>query len=465
MKHFISKKWVLLAVMGLFSACDQSLLDKEPISDALNSEINAEPLLAAAYDGMYDEYYTLDFLVNGDVFADNAYAGGDNAANFQIDKFTFVSTNGNIQRDWRYLYTNIKNANIVLNYVPDMKDPKLTDARRSEILGEAAFLRAYHYFNLVQLWGDVPIITGVPNNVTEMFPSKKPVAQVYEQIIKDLEFALARVRTTVPDKGYVSKGVVLALLAKVYATKPAPDWAKVNQYATEVGSLGYDLVANYVSLFDTTNKNSVEAIWETQNDGSKRYNWITGMNTPYMWGDWKKFNIPSHTIVKAFDDAGDTVRKNASIKFVNTTWKDDYWPQPVPVIYKYPDANGKSNTIRLRYADILLLRAEALTELGQLDNATGAQFYLNKVRKRAGLANTTAVTKTDLLAAIEKERQLELAFEGHRWFDLVRRGTAVSVMNSVKDGTNASLGYNVATNKLLFPLPQDEIDRNPNINK
>jgi hypothetical protein len=465
MKKYTFKTWTFLVALVFLSACDQNFLNKEPISDALNSEVNAEPLLTAAYDGMYDEYYTLDFLVNGDVFADNAYAGGDNPANFQIDKFTTSSTNGNVQRDWRYLYTNIKNANIVLNYVPEMKDPKLTETRRNEILGEAAFLRAYHYFNLVVTWGDVPIITGVPNNVTEMFPSKKTAAQVYDQIIKDLEYALPKVRTTVPNKGLVSKGTVNALLAKVYAFKPTPDWAKVNQYATEVGNLGYDLVANYGSLFDTTNKNSVEAIWETQNDGSTHYNWVTGMNTPFMWGDWKKFNIPSHTLVKAYDDAGDAVRKNANIKFVTTTWKDDYWPQPVPVIYKYPNADGKSNTMRLRYADVLLLRAEALAQLGQLDNASGAQFFLNKVRKRAGLANTTATNKADLLTAIEKERQLELAFEGDRWFDLVRRGSAVNVMNSAKDGSNVSLGYNVTATKLYFPLPQDEIDRNPNINK
>lgn len=464
MKKNVAFKRVLLLALAFLTACDQGFLDKEPVSDALNNEINAEPLLTAAYDGMYDEYYTLDFLVNGDVFADNAYAGGDNPANFQIDKFTTTSTNGNVQRDWRYLYTNIKNANIVLNYVPNMQDPKLTDARRNEILGEAAFLRAYHYFQLVQLWGPVPVITTVPNSVTEMFATKKPVADVYAQIISDLEFALPKVRTTVPDKGYVAKGTVLALLCKVYATKPSPDWTKVNQYASEVAALGYDLVPNYATLFDTTGKNSVEAIWETQNDGSKHYNWVTGMNTPFMWGDWKKFNIPSHTLVKAFDDAGDTVRKNASLKHVTTSWNDDYWAKPVPVIMKYPDPNGKSNTMRLRYADILLLRAEALAELGQLDASSGAQFYLNKVRTRAGLPNTTATTKADLLTAIEKERQLELAFEGHRWFDLVRRGTAVTTMNNAKDGNGASLGYNVVASKLLFPLPQDEIDRNPNLN-
>jgi hypothetical protein len=251
----------------------------------------------------------------------------------------------------------------------------------------------------------------------------------------------------------------------VYAQKPNPDWNKVVQYCDAVTALGYDLVADYASLFQTATINSVESIWETQYDGSVRQNWITGMNTPFMWGDWKKFNIPSHTLVKAFDDEGDVVRKNASVVFVNPSWTDDYWPKPTPVINKYPDPNGKSHTFRLRYADILLLKAEALTELNQLDNATGAQFYVNKIRTRVGLGPTPATTQTALRLAVEKERRLELAFEGHRMFDLIRTGRAVAVMNTQIDGNGNPLNYGVTEDKLYFPISQDEIDRNPNINK
>jgi len=458
--------FILTALPGLLllQSCKKDFLDKEPISDATPDKITAEPLLQGAYDNMYDEYYTLDFLVNGDVMADNCYAGGDNAANFSIDKFTVNANNGNVKRDWKYLYTDIKNCNIVLAYVPTIQDRTLTEARRQEILGEAAFLRAWHYFNLIRTWKEVPIILDVPGTVSEMFPAKKPADLVYAQIIKDLEFALPKVRTTVPNKGLISKGCVNALLAKVYAFKPNPDWTKVSQYCDAVKALGYDLVPDFASLFSITGENSIESIWETQNDGGVHQNWITGMNTPFMWGDWKKFNIPSHTVVKAWTDAGDNVRKNASIRMVNTSWTDDYWPQPVPVIGKYPDPDGKSNTYRLRYADIVLLKAEALTELNQLDNATGAQFYLNKIRTRVGLANTPATTQAALRLAIEKERQLELAFEGHRMFDLIRTGRAVAVMNSVVDGAGNALNYNVTEDKLYFPISQDEVDTNPHIN-
>lgn len=465
MKRFSFYITAGLIGMASLSSCTKDFLDKEPISDALPNEITAEPLLEGAYGNMYDEYYTLDFLVNGDVMADNAYAGGDNAANFSIDKYTVNANNGNVKRDWRYLFTDIKNCNIVLAFVPTIVDRTITEERRQQILGEAAFLRAWHYFNAIRSWKELPIILGVPDDVNEMFPSKKPADSVYAQIIKDLEFALTRVRETPPNKTIIGKGAVNALLAKVYAQKPKPDWNKVVEYCDAVTALGYDLLPNYGDLFLTSTLNSIESIWETQYDGSVRQNWLTGMNTPFMWGDWKKFNIPSHTLVKAWDAEGDVVRKNASITYVNPSWTDDYWPKPTPVIYKYRDPDGKSHTFRLRYADILLLKAEALTELNQLDNATGAQFYINKVRKRAGLGDTPATTQADLRLAVEKERQLELAFEGHRMFDLIRTGRAVAVMNAQVDGHGNPLHYNVTEDKLYFPISQDEIDRNPNINK
>ncbi len=105
--------------------------------------------------------------------ADNAYAGGDNAANFSIDKYTVNANNGNVKRDWNYLYTDIKNCNIVLTYVPEIKDRALTEERRQQILGEASFLRAWHYFNLIRTWKEIPIILEVPGTVSEMFPTKK----------------------------------------------------------------------------------------------------------------------------------------------------------------------------------------------------------------------------------------------------------------------------------------------------
>ncbi len=451
-----------LAVVG-FQSCSKDFLDKKPISESLPTDLNAESLLTGAYNGLYDEYYTSDFMATSDVRSDNCYAGGDNPNIFELDRFTETPVNQLVQRDWGYIYKNIKNVNVILEYVPAMKDSRLTDQRKAEILGEAAFLRAWHYFNLVRSWGSIPIITTAPDNVAGTFAPKKPAEEVYQQIISDLEFALPKVRATVPNKGVISKGAVNALLAKVYAQKPNPDWTKVAQYCDAVTALGYDLLPNYTALFDLSAKNSVEAIWEIQFDGVQHENWITGMMTPWMWGDWKKFYIPTHDLEKAFNDENDVIRKNASIRHANTSWTDDYWTQPVALVNKYPDPSAKSNTHRLRYADILLLKAEALVEGNKV--AEGMDIVNNRIRKRVNLPAKTAADQAAARLVIEKERRLELAFEGHRWYDLVRTGRAIAVMNAQKDGNGNSLNYNVTNSKLYFPIPQDEIDRNPNINK
>ncbi|SEW53980.1 RagB/SusD family nutrient uptake outer membrane protein [Chitinophaga arvensicola] len=465
MKQFTSYIATGILSVSLLSSCTKDLLDKKPISQSETATL--EPLLLGAYDNLYDEYYTSDFLTNGDVMADNAYAGGDNANNFAIDKFTVNAINANIKRDWRYLYTDIKNCNLILTMDSSLPDKGLTPERRNQILGEASFLRAWHYFNLIRSWKEIPIVTSIPTDLQSTYVSKKSADEVYAFIIKDLEYALTRVKERDDStSGKATKGAVNALLAKVYAQKPNPDWNKVVTYCDAVTAGGYDLVPDYATLFTLAGKNSIESIWETQFDGVLHQNWVTGMNTPFMWGDWKKFNIPSHTIVAAFDAEGDAVRKAASIKFVNTSWTDDYWPQPVPVINKYNDGDGKSNTYRLRYADILLMKAEALTELNKLDNtADGAQYYINKIRHRAKLGDTPATTQAALRLAVEKERQLELCFEGHRWYDLIRTNRAIAVMNAQKDGHGNNLNYNVTADKLYFPISQDEIDSNPNINK
>lgn len=156
--------------MATMASCTKDFLDKKPISSSETA--TAETLLTGAYDNLYDEYYTSDFLVNGDVSSDNCYAGGDNPANFGIDKFAVNSVNGNIKRDWNYLYTDIKNCNLVLALVPTLQDQGLTDTRRQQILGEASFLRAWHYFNLIRSWKEVPIITGIPADLSAMYVPK-----------------------------------------------------------------------------------------------------------------------------------------------------------------------------------------------------------------------------------------------------------------------------------------------------
>jgi hypothetical protein len=457
-------------VLSVQSGCKKDFLDKQP-SNQVTADVafvdaaGAEKLLRGMYDGMYNDYNIWDFMTNGDVTADNAYAGGDNPANIQIDLFTANSTNGNVGRDWGALYSDIKNANEVLENVPLIQDAKLDAGnRRNQILAEASGVRAYQYFNLVRLFGAAPLILKTPANLSEMQPAKASVDALYAQIIKDLEFALANAGTTAANKGIFTKGVANALLAKVYATKPSPDWAKVNQYCDAVIAGGYSLYPSFSGLFDAANENNSEAIWEMQFDGysGQHGNWMPGVITGT---GWKRFNTPTNDLVKAFDDEGDVIRKNASISFKNVStdgWSDNFWPKSnYPFINKYR-ADDKSDSYIIRLADILLLKAEAQNETSAAGWAQ-SKVIVDQIRKRVNLGGTPAADQASMRLAIEKERRLELAFEGHRWFDLVRTNRAIAVMNAQKDGSGNSLNYNVTAAKILFPIPQAEIDRNPNV--
>ena len=320
------------------------------------------------------------------------------------------------------------------------------------------------YFNLVRLWGSVPLVLALPTNDAEFYPAKASVDEIYAQIIKDLEFGAANAPTTGPHKGIATKGVANALLAKVYATKASPDWAKVQQYSDAVISGGYSLISNYDQLWDGQHENNSESIWELQFDGwgGAHGNWMPSV---IVGTGWKRFNTPTNDLVAAFDAENDVVRKNSSISFKNVSsegWTDDYWSKSnYPYINKYR-IDDKANNYIIRLSDIILLKAEALNELSAGGWAQ-AKTLVDQVRTRAKLAGTMASDQASMRLAIEKERRLELAFEGHRWFDLVRTNRAIPVMNAQKDGSGKPLNYNVSEAKIFFPIPQDEWDRNPNV--
>jgi starch-binding outer membrane protein, SusD/RagB family len=468
---FLNRLAISFLLILLIQSCDD-ILDKEPLSRLTDKDIGeegittaaqAEAFLGGTYTDFYGEYFMLDYFVIGDAQADNAYAGADNPANFQIDEFKIEAVNSNVARDWRYLYATIAKCNTVLGNVNDITDPALTDTRKQEIIGEASFIRAFMYFDLVRQFGDVPLLVNEIaeidlDKLDEIYLSRSPASEIFAQIISDLETALPKVRATAPDKGYATRGAVNALLARVYATIEPHDWNKVKQYCDAVIAGGYTLVPEYDQLWDLSQENSSESIFEIN-----CYGWDTGGN----WGtsmfsgtDWKKFNTPTNDIVKAYDAEGDLIRKNSNIRFEDVTgkWSDRYWPlSTYPLINKYRDFSGAQNFILIRLADILLLKAEALNELGEVDDAAA---LVNQIRDRVNLPPTTATTQADMRLAIEKERRLELAFEGHRWHDLKRTGRAIEVMNGLKDGSGNSLGYALDANRLLWPIPQAERDKN-----
>lgn len=478
------KKYILLPLLALaalaFHSCEK-FLELEPSSQGIAVEntaadsifyktaSEAEAALAGAYRDFKNEYYELDYFVNGDAQSDDAYAGADNPANFQIDEYKLDATNSNVARDWRYLYSTIGKCNTVINNVRAVNDPAMTAARKEEIVGEASFIRAFMYFQAVQLWGDVPLQLKEVKTISaatleqiypQIFPARSPQAEVFAQIIADLGTAIAKVPATAAHKGFATRGAAHAVLAKVYATVEPHDWAKVKQHCDAVIAEGYTLLANYDQLWDSANENSAESIFEINYDGGATDgNWGTQM---FRGLDWKKFNIPSNDLLAAYDAENDVIRKNSNIIFLDISgkWSDPNYPQTkYPFLNKWRTFTGGSeqNYIFIRLADILLLKAEALNELG---DQPGAATLVNQIRKRVNLPATTAASQADLRLAIEKERRLELAFEGHRWFDLKRTGRAIAVVNAVKDGAGNSLGYALNQNRLVWPIPQAELDKN-----
>lgn len=481
MKKYIP--FLALLCLTSFYACDD-FLDLEPHSQGIaienstadsiyfKSASELESALAGAYGDFKNEYYQLDYFVNGDAQSDDAYAGGDNPDNFQIDDYQLDAVNRNVSRDWAYLYSTIGKVNNIINNAREVTDPELTPERLEEIIGEASFIRAFMYFQLVQLWGDVPLQLEEVTTISaekldeiyaQIFPARSPKEEVYAQIIADLETALPRVRTTAPHKGFVTTGAVNAVLAKVYAAQEPHDWAKVNQYCDAVISGGYTLLPEFDQLWDNAMKNSSESIFEINySGGSTDGNW--GVNI-FRGVDWKKFNLPSNDLIAAFDAEHDMIRKNASIIFedVSGLWSDAHYPQThYPFINKWRNfgGDGAQNYIFIRLADILLLKAEALNESGDVN---GAAAIVNQIRDRVNLNPTTANSQATMRLAIEKERRLELAYEGVRWYDLKRTGRAIDVMSATIGADGNPIGYALTPERLLWPIPQAELDKNANL--
>jgi hypothetical protein len=481
---------LLLAFAAIVLSGCSKILDKQPITQVITdtnsatiSATDAENAIAIVYTEYkgYEaglEFNVFDRIVNGDVRADNCYAGGDNTDNITIDLFNETSLNGNVSRDWRDAYVIIGKTNISIDQVQKCVDPALSADRKNEMLGEARFIRAYTYFDLVRLYGRVPLILKpADTRSAEALLNSTIVPQtstdsVYDAILTDLWYAKSRVRDVgaAPTKFIVTKGAVYSTLAKVYATLSTPNWDSVLYYCNQAIP-GYSLVSDYSFLWDNLHKNNSEAIWEINYDGYSTGdyigNWIPSINVGgsignYEGGGWKKFNTPANDLVNDFLAEGDNIRLDNSVTFLNITgqWTDPYWTlNHYPFLTKYNDpANGTNDVYIIRLADILLLKAEALAHNGDLP---GALALVNQVRARVNLAPKSSSNADDVLNIIANERRLELAFEGHRWFDLVRTGKAIEVMNSQKDGQGNSLNYDVQPYQLIYPIPQEQIDLNP----
>ncbi len=486
LKNKLSYILTVSLVLG-FSSCED-YLDLEPISEETvgNAYVTASQI-EAALTGVYESfqsstYYVWDNVLFSDVRSDDYYAGGDNPEIFAIEQLNITSTNNRIYDLWASLYNAISKANLVIEKAPQINDPALSETRKNQIVGEAYFQRAYHYYNLVKNFKEVPLVLAPIKSTdpAEVRVPRSTEAAVYNQIIEDLETALPLLPDTYGadasvNKARATKGAVNALLAKAHGQKPTPDYNKVLEHANAVinSPAGYVLLQNFAHLFDGNHYNNDESILEVQFLGGDEGNWAPQMHLPpSLSGDsWRKFVTPSHDLINAWDSEGDNVRKNASVIFESVNWVDEFWGNQVgseiPFAYKWKNASGWASADRqyiFRLGDIILLKAEALNELNRPMEAAAE---VNKIRNRVQLADVQQEKVTSQQAmreVIRKERRLELAQEANRWYDLVRYGTALEVMNSLNEidlRTGARVNYNATEADLYLPIPEQEVNRNP----
>lgn len=374
------------------------------------------------------------------------------------DQFTYTASDDGIKGYWDGQWQAVARCNAVITNVPAIS---MNDSLKSRLIAEARFLRAYYYFNLVRIYGGVPIFDGVPTDLNYIKP-RNSKQEVYEFIIKDLKAAadILPASYSGADRGRATKGAAKGLLSKVYLYDK--QWQNAYDTAGEVMTMGYDLDPDFNHLFRVAGEFGPESVFEVDCEcsaqfGGSQYAEVQGVRGQYGWG----FFTPSPSLESAFE-AGDIRKELTILRNGETTPEGDLIKvgDPLAVLtynqkaYVPSSVNntacgyGSVQNIRiLRFADVLLIRAEAANELGKTSDAVSA---LNRVRTRAGLGNTTSTSQADLRNAIWHERRVELAMEGDRFVDLVRTGQAATVL--------ASYGF-VAGKHELFPIPQNAIDQ------
>lgn len=418
--------------------------------------------LRSAYDNMY---------IYGDVRSDDAWhALGNNVTMNAINSFAERSSESVFASTWQNYFFVISRANTLLSKIEGLNVSVIPNKNRH--IGEAKFLRALAYFNLVRIFGDVPKITS-DISVDEAYKSgRTKVDNIYsEVIIPDLLVAESGLpaKYTGTNIGRATSGAAKALLGKVYLT--THDFAKAEAKLEEVTTMGYALLANYIDLFNyTKDEHHSEYIFDIEyiagglGLGSSFTNSFVPKSTGSLAeafygikGGVGENNTPTFDLFYAFDplDPRRTITVDTGYYDADHVWRNFFQIPTFTKKYLTPVASlndSPANWKVIRYADVLLMYAEALNEN---DKTTEALTYLNQVRTRVSMPTYSGLTKDEARDKIYLERRFELGMEGHRWFDLLRTGRALSVM--------ASTGMKAYNNVFPIPLREIQIINDPSI--
>jgi hypothetical protein len=506
MKKLIYKLSVIVGLVLMLGSCSEDFLDK-PVYGVLAADDYFETE-AELQEGVFACYDILQWSVAPDwnsmyvvksFPSDESHAGGgsdsDQPPYQQLDDYSYTAENKPIEHSFKAMYFGIMRANAIINSAVGDTPTK------TQMIAEAKALRAYFYFELVSMWGGVPLRLTLPKP-SEYAIAKSTPEEIYAQIHKDLTEAIPdlpkKSQYSAAMRFRMSQGTAWALKGKAYLYQQKYTESS-SAFDNVINSNEYGLATDYSKLFLKESEYGTESLLEIGYVNTAGYDWGSfqwggnrAMENNINWqlmgprGDYFKggssglqggwgFNYPTAKMAQAFDDEGDLVRKNASLLSVadlrskfGGDWTED-WTKPNPVWgmegyfrLKYgtltaetggpvTELNYGTNVRLIRYADVLLMAAEAKLLAG---NVAGGQVHFNLVRTRAGLAN-----KTLTLDAIKTERRLELAFEGFRFLDLVRWGDAATVLKSQGFSKNG----NFVEKHKLYPIPAAEVNNNDKI--
>lgn len=513
-QHVVRSFSVAVLLLATSTGCKDYLTAPEPgvqqLDDYFISADAAKANVTGCYTPLMWEFnrtYCCEWFI-GDIASDDALKGGQNTLDmgnvYDIENWKTTSNNDLLLDFYQAQYQGIGRCNLALKYIEPMKeDTVLTSRLKNRFLGEAHFLRGYYYFRLLRVFGGTPLVTKVLETAAEWQQPRASVQSVFEQMIRDFEFASANLwlksEYASSDLGRATKGAAQAMLLKTYLYMASPYWNKqlsgsAEEYAKKAVLYGdsvmasneYSLCAKYADNFTLEGENGPESVFEIQysaepwGDYNEGFGFTSGTFTTRLvrsrsavisrcndagWG----FDHPTQNLYNEFE-AKDTVRRATAIlgpdpaEMENAT--EEIYLGSAYLNNKYGlygvrldhDTRGPLNNKQIRYADVLLMTAEARLIAGEGD----AKELIDKVRERAGLEGTT---EGDLTKALRHERRVELAMEGHRWFDIVRWGNAKAVMDAYKTTETEEAQSHMATfiegKHEIFPIPVEEIELNP----
>jgi tetratricopeptide (TPR) repeat protein len=496
------KKNILISILFIsVISCSDSFFDRYPTDTMITENYmknvdELKTILNSAYAGMRGVFAN-SIVYIGDLPTDNAYDYklNNSTAHISLHESNVDSQNSIIRDLWGACYKIINRCNIVIDKMEEV-DSSLDVY--NQLVGEAKFMRAYTYYVMVRIWGDIPLVLHDIENYMDVFDyGRISTTEIYTQIINDLKDAESKLPDFYQSDneiGKISKTAVQAILGDVYLTTKDYDNAKIyfeKIIAKEGDKLG--LLDDYASIFDSNNANNKEIIFAIQyasNQIPSMSNYLGSASLGNVQGipispKGMESSIYGVNILLMTHELESKYTSNDNRRSVIYTdlISPDY-QCTIPMTLKYFDyqnlidkksgmPDSGCETIISRYSDILLKYAECLNE-GQ--NYSGAINQIRRVRSRAGLSTSISNDYNSVFKAIEEERQLELAMEGHRWFDLLRTGRAIDVINSFYNRENEVVlpftisvyqygdpnsPLSVSAYELLFPLPYDQVVLNP----